>query len=372
MISSPQYYIGIMSGTSLDGIDTVLVDFSDKKIHFIDGQTTPYKLSTKQSIEQLINNSKSSLSLLSETDRNIALQYSDCVTELVKRNNLTADDIIAIGSHGQTLRHSPNSAPSYTLQIGDPSTIAAKTHITTVADFRKKDIALDGQGAPFAPAFHNFAFHSKDKSRVILNIGGIANITLLDKTQHSEALSGFDTGPGNTLMDHYCQQFLNLNYDPNGEIASSGSFDKELINSIINTDPYFSLKPPKSTGTDYFNLTWLSQYVDIHSFNKHDALAILCELSAQSIAQAINQLPLNIDEIYFCGGGSHNQYLIKRISQLCSPPLYSSEKLEVHPDWVEAIAFAWLARNTLSKKATHLKSITSATRNSIIGGIYYA
>lgn len=372
MTSEPQLFIGIMSGTSLDGIDTVLVEFGNGHIQLIDALTTPYKPSTKLSIHQLVTNGNCAIQTLCQIDREIAIQYTDCVKQLLKQNKLLASDITAIGCHGQTIKHAPDAIPSFTLQVGDPNTLAAETNITTVADFRRKDIALGGQGAPFAPAFHYHAFYSPASTRIILNIGGIANITLLEKASNMDNITGFDTGPGNTLMDHYCQQFLQLDYDQNGELAAKGTIDADLISLILKNEPYFNQALVKSTGTDYFNLDWLQTYCDISTYSTEDSLANLCELSAQSIAIAIQQLHTSIDEIYCCGGGAHNRTLIKRISQLCNVSVASTDIVGIHPDWVEAIAFAWLAKNTLNKNQTHLNSITSASKNSILGGIFYA
>ena len=367
-------YIGIMSGTSLDGIDVVIVDFRTNDIQLIAHSTTPYEGTTRQQIDNAVNSKSFSLDLLCQLDRQISKEYASAVTTLLKINNIGHDQIIAIGCHGQTIKHDPKLENGYTLQIGDPNTLAALCNITVVADFRRKDVALGGDGAPLTPAFHLFAFQDEHKNRAIINIGGISNITLLPNRQSSEDVIGFDSGPGNTLLDHYCLEYFNQPYDAYGAIAKTGRANANLINTILKNEPYFSDPIPKSTGTDYFNINWFNRFSSKHNatLSKEDQLATLTELSALSIAQAIQKLPTKPDEIYYCGGGQSNTYLMQRLHALTQLESFSTEQLNIHPDWVEAIAFAWFAKNTLAQKTSTLSSVTSACKTSILGGIYNA
>lgn len=369
---SASYFIGIMSGTSLDGIDVVIVDFNQHPAQLIASSTTPYSPEIKNQIETLVNSDSCSLSIFCQLDRKIAKAYATSVLDLLNQHNINTAEINAIGCHGQTIKHDPNHEHAYTLQIGDPNTLAALTNIKTVADFRRKDIALGGQGAPFAPAFHQFAFQHELKNRAIINIGGIANITLLPAYSLKQDVIGFDTGPGNTLMDHYCSKHLNEPFDKNGAFAATGQANQELIQFILNKEPYFSLSSPKSTGTDFFNLKWYEDYLKQQMITQShsDALATLTELTACSITLEIKKLKLYIDEIYYCGGGQLNKTLMKNLSKLTSLESSSTEKLNIHPDWVEATAFAWFAKNTLENKTSNLPSVTSASKNAILGGIF--
>jgi len=368
------FYIGIMSGTSLDGIDVVIVDLQKSNIKLIAHSTTPYKDTTKQQIDIAVNAQTFSLDQLCQLDRQIAKEYTSAVLTLLRLNNIQPDKITAIGCHGQTIKHNPKINNGYTLQIGDPNTLAALCNITVVADFRRKDVALGGDGAPLAPAFHQFAFQDEHKNRGIINIGGIANITMLPKRSSVDKTIGFDTGPGNTLIDHYCAEYFNQPYDKNGNIAKSGHADLDLIDFILNNEPYFSNPTPKSTGTDAFNLDWFSAFLSKTDKNisKKDQLATLTELSAVSIAQSIQKLPISLDEIYYCGGGQSNAYLMQRLQILTQLESRSTEQLNLHPDWVEAVAFAWFAKNTIKHKESTLASVTSANKTSILGGIFYA
>lgn len=367
------YYIGIMSGTSLDGIDIVITDITQNDATLIAQSTTPYSDDIKQKIETSVNSSLVSLHSFCQLDVQIAKAYAKAVNELLAKNNIKPNEITAIGCHGQTIKHAPNDEHAYTLQIGDPNTLAALTDITTVADFRRKDIALGGQAAPLAPAFHQFMFSSSNINRAIVNIGGISNLTILPKDQNIPII-GFDTGPGNTLLDHFCSKYFNLNYDKNGELAALGKTDNNLLNLIIDKETYFSQPPAKSTGTDYFTLDWFSKY--LNQFNKtlspHDQLATLTELTALTITLALKQLSIKVDEIYICGGGAHNDTLVQHIRQLSDLPTNSTETLGLHPDWVEAVAFAWFAKNTLEGKYSNSPTVTSSSRNAILGGIFKA
>lgn len=369
-----KYFIGVMSGTSLDGIDIALVSFNNKTINVISHSTTPYSTEIKQNIEKLVNSTQVSLDLFCQLDIQIAKSYASEILALLQQNSILPQQVIAIGSHGQTIKHDPNIEHAYTLQIGDPNTLSALTNITVVADFRRKDIALGGQGAPLTPAFHQYAFQSDIKNRAIINIGGIANITTLPTPLSGEEILGFDTGPGNTLLDHFCEKHFNINFDNNGAIASRGKINAPLLKHIIKSEPFFSLTPAKSTGTDYFNLKWFEGFlmrtnIEISS---EDQLATLTELTALTISAAIQSLSICIDEIYYCGGGQHNKTLMQRLQYHTGLNAYSTEQLGISPDWVEAIAFAWFAKNTLESHPSNIPSVTSASAKTILGGIFKA
>jgi anhydro-N-acetylmuramic acid kinase len=366
-------YIGLMSGTSADGIDAALVDFSAATPRLLASHYTPYAPALRKQILDLCYPGENEIHRLGELDITLANIFANAIQTLLREAKILAKDIVAIGSHGQTIRHSPNHAHGFTLQIGDPNTITAKTGITTVADFRRKDIALGGQGAPLVPAFHRSMFASNNIDRAIVNIGGIANVTLLphDAGDH---IIGFDTGPGNALMDYWIHTHQNQTHDQAGAWGSCGKINQHLLENML-TEPYFTLAPPKSTGREHFNHDWLLQQLEKtqEEISAVDVQATLTELTATTIATAIKQ-NLQQGEIFICGGGAHNTYLINRLRALTTPmfTVETTESVGVHPDWVEAIAFAWLAFQTMQKRTGNLPSVTGAKQAAILGGIYFA
>jgi anhydro-N-acetylmuramic acid kinase len=363
-----ELYIGLMSGTSLDGIDTVLVDLSHPKPTLITSLYYPLESALRNAIESLRQPGFNEILRLAEIDVILGNEFGNAVNLLLHQQNLSAKHIRAIGSHGQTIRHQPHYPYPFTLQIGDPNIIAAKTGITTIADFRRRDIALGGQGAPLVPAFHKYLFDETTTNRIIVNIGGIANITLLPIDPLKNVL-GFDTGPGNTLLDAWTQLHLQEPYDKNGQWAAQGTLDSHLLDQLLH-DPYFNLPPPKSTGQDYFNLLWLKQFSP-EKIAPKNVQTTLTELTARTIIDAIMRY-LPEGEIYICGGGIHNPLLIDRIKAIATHhSVDSTEKLGIPPDWMEAMAFAWLAQQTLNKKPGNLKSVTGARHETILGGVYY-
>jgi anhydro-N-acetylmuramic acid kinase len=272
--------------------------------------------------------------------------------------------IAAIGSHGQTLRHEPGSAQPFSLQIGDADLIAEGTGITTIADFRRADIELGGQGAPLAPAFHEWLFRNEGKTRVVLNIGGIANITVL----HGDDMEtiGFDTGPGNTLLDAWALQYLHTPYDANGDWSASGSVARDLL-ARLASDSYFAAPAPKSTGFEYFNLDWLDKYI-ASEYDHADIQATLCQLTSDSIADAIGIAAPDASEVLVCGGGVHNRDLMRRLqASLPGTKIASTSIAGLDPDWVEAAAFAWLAMRTTNGLTGNLPSVTGAQRATVLG-----
>lgn len=362
-------YIGLMSGTSLDGIDVVMVDFSSEKPALVGHLYYELSADARQAILALRQPGFNEINRLAELDVQLGNEFANAVNLLLQQQKHSKDNIRAIGSHGQTIRHHPHAQYPFTLQIGDPNIISAKTGITTVADFRRRDIALGGQGAPLVPAFHAAFFASTEVNRIILNIGGIANITLLPK-DGSRPILGFDTGPGNTLLDAWAEQHLKSPYDKNGEWAAQGKVNDAWLTQLLK-DPFFSMPPPKSTGQEFFNLKWMKQTLP-RELSDVDVQATLTELTARSIVAAINQ-HLPTGEILVCGGGIYNQHLLSRIKALASShTVLSTEPFGIAPDWVEAMAFAWLAKQTLEGNTGNLPSVTGAHHAAILGGVYYA
>lgn len=355
-----------MSGTSVDGIDAVIVDLSNDNIQLIDQLCHPFADELTASIQHIIQHPNAiSLDSLGALDIALGHAYADAVNALLKQANIDASNVTAIGNHGQTLRHQPDTELPFSLQIGNAAVIAERTNITTVADFRSRDIAAGGQGAPLVPAFHKTIFASDEESRVVLNIGGIANITILD----GDKLQGFDTGPGNTLMDAICQHYADNPYDANGKLAAQGTVNQELLNALL-AHPYFEQTPPKSTGRKLFNLEWLqSHLLDVETIHENDLLATLSSLSALTISNDIQRYAPNCQSVLVCGGGAHNKHLIQQIQEQLNCPVESTENYGLSPDWVEAAAFAWLAKQTIEGQAGNLPSATGAQGERILGSI---
>jgi anhydro-N-acetylmuramic acid kinase len=367
-------YIGLMSGTSLDGIDVAVVDFA-AGWRLIDTGYRPFPSELREQLHTLCGDSAIDVDLLGRTDGALATLYAEAVQAVLQKNSLKAGEIAAIGCHGQTIRHRPRMRGTppqtlpYTLQIGDPNRIAELTGITTVADFRRRDLAAGGQGAPLVPAFHAFALGSTEEQRAIVNIGGIANITLLTP---ASAISGFDTGPGNCLLDNWTQQHFQQPCDRGGALAANGTLDLPLLSGLLQ-DPYFALPPPKSTGREYFNLGWLRGYLPSSQLDALDILATLTHLTAHSIANAIRHTAPHTGRVLVCGGGVHNDYLMRVLAEQLAPcPIGSTAEAGLNPDFVEAAAFAWLTKQTMEHKAGNLPSVTGAERAVILGGVYYA
>lgn len=369
----PELYIGLMSGTSMDGIDAALVDFKDNQIRLVDSYSHSIPKSLKEKLKLLsLDAPEASIDMLGEADTELGLVFAEAVNLLISKAGITSKQVIAIGSHGQTIRHQPNIKNSFSLQIGDANRISYTTGITTVADFRRKDMAADGEGAPLAPAFHQQVFHSDSENRAILNIGGISNITFLPADSNQPSF-GFDTGPGNILMDAWIHKHKNKNFDADGQWASSTDADTNLARLLMQ-DSFISSPPPKSTGREHYNLDWLQHQLDQTPQLKPDLVqATLNQFTRDSIAYAIsNHLP-DISRLIICGGGAHNHYLISQLSaQLTGIKVETSDTHGIHPDWVEAIAFAWLARQTINKIPGNMPSVTGAKQAVILGAVYPA
>jgi anhydro-N-acetylmuramic acid kinase len=365
------HYIGLMSGTSVDGIDAALVSIPlNGQLTLLASHQHPFPAALRDAIQALMQPGQNEIERAGELDVQLGRLFAEAVHALLAKCSVNASSIRAIGSHGQTIRHRPRAAYPFSRQIGNPSVVAEETGITTVADFRARDLAAGGQGAPLVPAFHQWFFRKPGINRAIVNIGGIANITWLPAAE-SSAVLGFDTGPGNTLLDQWIARHRNEPYDRDGDWAASGRVQNDLLARLM-ADDYFAKAPPKSTGREYFNLAWLEQQF-VGQLAPEAIQATLAELTAASIAQGIKSLPEKIDEIYICGGGHHNRHLLARLRALFSGmPVASTETIGLDPDWVEAAAFAWLAHQTLAGHAGNLPSVTGARHPVLLGGIYLA
>ena len=365
-----KHYIGLMSGTSADGIDALLVECSGDVIRPLTSYYTPYSNALAATLRSMARGTADDLENLLETDRRLADAFSTAVNALLIKADLVANDITAIGSHGHTLRHLPNT----TLQIADPSRIAAKTGITTVADFRRRDMANGGQGAPLAPLFHHHCFASTVPTAVV-NIGGISNVTFL--SDDPKKVLGFDVGPGNTLLDAWIAKHLSKRYDNAGIWARSGTVSAPLLRALLS-DPYFEKAGPKSTGVEYFNLDWLTRIgadlgAGLDAMLPQDIQATLLQLTVVSIADAIRQSPHDgpVQRVIICGGGAYNTFMVEALAMsLSCCDVTVSDAQGVPADMVEAMCFAWLAKQTMEGVALDYTRITGASRPAILGGIY--
>ncbi|MFQ5756116.1 MAG: anhydro-N-acetylmuramic acid kinase [Acidiferrobacterales bacterium] len=368
-------YIGLMSGTSLDAIDAVAISISsDTKLAVLATHSAPYPVEVKAQLQRLGSPSSSEFELVAQLDARLGELFASAANEVRNKAGLERQHISAVGSHGQTVRHCPSAQYPFSLQIGNPAVIAERTGIATVGDFRARDIAAGGQGAPLAPAFHLWMFHSSERNRAVVNIGGIANISCLP-AQNDQRVRGFDTGPGNTLLDHWIAKHLGHNFDANGKWAATGTVTATLLERLCS-DGYFRAAPPKSTGPEHFNLDWLQRYLAEMRPppQAQDVQATLTELTPRTIAQALNDHFPSVNEIYVCGGGAHNKHLMARLrSNLSGVALVETTAvLGLDPDWVEAVAFAWLAHQAMTGQPGNLPSVTGARHEVILGGIYKA
>lgn len=362
------HFIGLMSGTSIDALDGVLVNFAGAHPSLIATHSEPLADGLRREIFALCQAGDNEIDRMARVDVLLGRQSAELVKKLLSKAKLQPREVAAIGSHGQTVRHLPEGQTPYTLQIGDPNTIAQLTGITTVADFRRRDLVVGGQGAPLVPAFHQALFRSDDKNRVILNIGGIANITILPASTR-EVVSGFDTGPGNMLMDAWCQLKRGQPFDDNGNWARSGNTDSTLLARLLE-DHYLTMPPPKSTGRERYNLEWLQPQLP-EGLSASDIQSTLCELTALSIARAVAEFAPQSEELFVCGGGARNAYLMERISaNLTGHRLSTTAELGVDTQWVEAMAFAWMARQTIRGLPGNLPAVTGARESVILGAIY--
>jgi anhydro-N-acetylmuramic acid kinase len=368
---STEYYLGLMSGTSADAIDVALVDFANNNIHLAATYSQALPADIREQIHNLTSPANNEIDRMGELDHRLGETFSDAINQLLTTTGIGSQQIIAIGSHGQTIRHRPPGTLKYpfTLQIGDPNIIAERTGITTVADFRRRDMAAGGHGAPLVPAFHHTIFQHQDIDRAVINIGGMANITWLPKSGQT---LGFDTGPGNVLMDTWILKNLGKSYDSNGEWGASGQVNSDLLQSLLG-HPFFTQTPPKSTGREMFNFAWIEAQIAHRNLAPADIQATLLALTAQSIAQDICQLTASPCEVYICGGGAYNLALMAELAKrLPHANVASTKALGIAPEWIEAMAFAWLAQQTINRRHGNLNAVTGAQREVILGGVYFA
>ncbi|MBN2700690.1 MAG: anhydro-N-acetylmuramic acid kinase [Methylothermaceae bacterium] len=365
------YFIGLMAGTSLDGVDAVLAEISAPpcSVALRAQQYAPFEPPLRQRLERHCFSDRMATAELGQLDAELGELFGRCALALLKKARVPPDRVRAIGSHGQTFHHHPSAPYPYTLQIGDPNRIAEITGITTVADFRRRDMAAGGQGAPLVPAFHRAVFHSPREDRTVLNLGGIANLTFLP-ADPTVPVTGFDTGPGNTLMDHWIGRHRGASWDEGGRWARQGRPIPELLQALVD-DPYFSEPPPKSTGPEYFSPAWLEKR--LQAFSDHapkDVQATLAHLTAAGVGEAIRQAAIRPARLLVCGGGAHNRYLLEILENQAGCPVETTAAYGIDPDWVEAAAFAWLAWRTLEGLTGNLPAVTGARHEVVLGGIY--
>lgn len=367
MSSSRSLYVGLMSGTSADGVNAALVSFQGTQPVLVSTHYVPYTAALRNKVMALFQPGIDHVDSFCQLDIELGRFFAVAVNQLLEAAGVDAGDIDAIGSHGQTIRHRPDYPFPFTLQIADPNTIAELTGITTVADFRGRDMAAGGQGAPLVPAFHRAVFGSDTYKRAIVNIGGIANVTILTP---DNSVLGFDCGPGNGLLDAWCSLHIGKSFDEDGAWSSTGQQMPTLLHAW-QKDAFFARIPPKSTGKEVFNEHWLTQVTPlIKDFAPQDVAATLVELTAWSITDAIESFCGGVDEVFVCGGGAHNSYLMRRLAALVGSPVQSTAGIGVEPDWVEAMAFAWLAWARLKGVAGNIGSVTGAKGPRVLGAIY--
>jgi anhydro-N-acetylmuramic acid kinase len=369
-----ELYVGLMSGTSMDGIDAALVDFDQQQIKLRASHSQPIPPTLKHKLQQLsLDTVEACIDMLGEADTELGQLFATATLQLLQSADTATSEVTAIGCHGQTIRHRPDLEHRFSLQIGDANQITHLTGITTVNDFRRRDIAAGGEGAPLAPAFHQQVFSSPQENRAVLNIGGICNLTYLPSTINDDTNSacfGFDCGPGNALMDAWTQQHKQQAYDQSGQWAASSTADPALLAQLMS-DPFLQQPPPKSTGKEHYHLDWLQQQLaSVSDLPPEQVQATLNQFTCESVATAVKQYLPSIKRLIVCGGGVHNSHLFNGLQQLL-PDIHieSSEQHGVHPDWVEAMAFAWLARQTLQGLPGNLPAVTGADRPLVLGSI---
>lgn len=366
----PDFYIGLMSGTSIDGIDAVLARFDDRSLRLAKTRSHGYPPALRRRLrDAILEPASCHVDETGELDTWVGECFGAAANALLRDAGTDAAAVRAIGSHGQTLRHRPDAPRRFTLQIGNPAVIAAATGIDTIADFRRADVALGGQGAPLVPPFHEWLLRRPGSDRAVANIGGIANLTILPGSD--DAATGFDTGPGNVLLDAWMREQRGRPFDEGGHFAASGGADATLLERMLR-DPWFALPAPKSTGTEYFNPRWLAAQ-DVAGLAAADVQATLCELTAASIADALVAAAPATAELFVCGGGAHNADLLARLRRrLPAVRVDTTAAAGLDPDWVEAAAFAWLAKRHVEGLPGSLPAVTGASRAALLGALYPA
>lgn len=369
-----ELYIGLMSGTSLDGVDGVLADFSSPRLTVLAHASAPFSPRFSQQLLSLNHPGANELHHAALAANALVRVYAQVVANLLEQAGVGKVAIAAIGAHGQTVRHQPQSydGTGYTLQLNNPALLAELTGIDVVADFRSRDVAAGGQGAPLVPAFHQWVFGRPGETVAILNIGGMANLTVLGPQLAADVL-GFDCGPGNALMDAWCQQHLGQAYDADGAWAASGQVQGELLTALLG-EPYFQQAAPKSTGRDLFNPAWLAVKLDQFApMAAVDVQATLAELTSSACAQSVKNYGLESKQLIVCGGGTFNGHVMRRLqAHLPALQVSSSQAHGLAPLQVEAAAFAWLARKTILRETASLQKVTGAQGARVLGAVYPA
>ena len=367
-------YIGLMSGTSIDGIDAALVNLSDNKFKLFGTLYQPYPDTVKASLSRIIKEKQTAITEHAMLDTELAKLNALAVNALIEQSNQSSRDITAIGYHGQTIFHEPEGEHPNSIQLGNPNVLVKQTGVDVVADFRRMDISAGGQGAPLVPAFHQFLFQDSSQDRVILNIGGIANLTILP-ANNQQPITGFDTGPGNCLLDEWIYLQTKQAFDKDGQWAEQGQLIHDVLEGLLD-DPYFVKAPPKSTGREYFHLDWLRRkladnQIDVTSLPAQDVQTTLVSLTATSITRAIKTHAPDTQQVFVCGGGAHNRFLLEQLQgQLADIQLSTTSDLGLDPDWVEACAFAWLAQQRLQQRTANIPSVTGADKSVLLGAVY--
>lgn len=375
--ASPALFLGLISGTSADGIDAALVRFdqhaSALRCELLLGRTYRWDEATRGALIALGQGGDApSLDDVGRLDALTGIHFADAALRLLGEAGVSARDVRAIGSHGQTIRHRPHADPPFTWQIGDGNVIAERSGIDTVADFRRRDVAAGGHGAPLMPAFHAALLGSADEERAVLNLGGIGNFTLLPRSGDGIAVRGFDTGPANALMDAWCERHTGAAFDAGGAFAAGGQADEALLARLLE-EPWFALPPPKSTGREQFHLAWLEARLGDPTVSPADVQATLLELTAATVADALRANQPGTRRVLVCGGGVHNARLMARLAAWM--PETSVESTAAHgldPDFVEAMGFAWLARETLAGRPGNLPAVTGASGPRVLGTVFPA
>ena len=363
-------YVGAISGTSVDGLDLALVAVDNRTISLHRSDTVALPQALREQLLALGQPYGDNLDTLGTTDRALGEFIGVAVLDFLDRCDTRPATVTAIGSHGQTVRHRPGGQHPFTLQIGDPNQIAELTGITCVADFRRRDMAAGGEGAPLVPPFHAALFRQKGVERVVLNIGGIANVSLLP-ADAALPVTGFDTGPGNALLDSWTAEHRQQPFDADGAWAASGTHESKLLDALLR-DPYLTAAPPKSTGREHYNLEWLRQHAELANVAQADVQATLLEFTCRTIADAISRWAPGCEQVLVCGGGSHNGALMRRLAGLLTVPVVTTDAHGMDGDAIEAAAFAWLAAQTLGNAAGNEPAVTGARGARVLGGIYPA
>ena len=358
-----------MSGTSVDSIDSVLINLDNNSFEIIEVSSSSIEKTVKDRIFNEVNKDKISKVEIEKLDLELGKAFGNAAKKLLQKAEIDSCEVVAIGSHGQTIKHLPNAPSPFSLQIGSPKEIANITNIKTVADFRTADIAAGGQGAPLTPLFHSFILKkNKVSEALVINIGGICNLTYFNDS--TESIIAYDCGPGNCLIDTWSRSNNRGDFDAEGAWASSGKVEVNLLKEMLNDD-YFSKHPPKSTGTDYFNLKWINKKIsEFNEVSTEDIQATLTELSAQTIFKELKDLKAEKKPIYLCGGGIHNLFLVKRLEELVKNQIFSTSEIGIDADFLEACCFAWLAKERLKTTKFDLSKITGSKEEISLGEIW--